>query len=80
MFQKIQNGHVKGKDGSISKGVSQVGHMLKYTEGSWYPQLFKQKWKIEDCDFVPFCEEKTKLEISSEIELPLSTIVIYVGI
>ena len=27
----------------------------------------------------PFFEKKTKLEISSEIELPLSAIVIYVG-
>ena len=52
VFQKLQNGHVKGKDVSISKGFSQVGHMLKNTEGSRYPQLFKQKWKIEDCDFV----------------------------
>ena len=43
VFQKLQNGHVKGKDVSISKGFSQVGHMLKNTEGSRYPQLFKQK-------------------------------------
>ena len=38
-----KNGHIKGKDGSISKGFSQVGHMLKNTVGSRYPQLFKQK-------------------------------------